>query len=171
MKKLFNLALETNIGKTLNITTPKQLYDWMEKNLHYHGASKKYLYSPEEILNLKRAHCWEACSLEYKYLKELGLKPTIVYLENENCIVTHTAVYYTVMKTDQYFWFEWAWGVNRGIHSYTDRIKLLSDIHDKFIKSNKTLTVFKEGHTIIKHNTLQIDYHNTMINNWKNVII
>lgn len=163
--KLF--AIESNTEEQVNFTSPKELYDWMDKRLYYHGVSKKYLYTPEEVLKNKKAHCWESCSFEYEYLKKLGLKCKIVYLENQNSTVTHTALYYTDEKEDKYYWFEWAWYRNRGIHEYKNIDSLIKDLVDKFVIENIDIGILTEGSTLIKEKTLQKDYYEIMAYKWK----
>lgn len=154
------MSNNASFNKKLNVTTPEKLLLWMCQNLAYHGISKEYLYSPEEVISKKLAHCWESCSLEYVILDELNLNPSIVYLENSDSSVTHTLVIYTNNK--KYYWFEWAWFKYQGIHSYNSEKALIEDIIKKFKKDNN-LKLITKGNDTIQLNTNQQIYYNIML--------
>lgn len=165
---LLRVSLESIKENTnIDFSTPKKIYDWMEHNLKYNGVSKEFLLTPDEVLETKKAHCWESCSLEYKLLTKLGFKCNIIYLENKDCSATHSLVYY--IDNNKYFWFEWAWGKYKGIREYKTKNDLISDVINKFKKDNGFLFC-TEGHTVIKKDTKQIDYYDVMASKWKEVL-
>jgi hypothetical protein len=83
-----------------------ELLSWMNKNLKYHGVVKKFLYTPEEVIEKGLAHCWESTELERRELSYLGHTCTELFLIKKDLSVTHTTLIY--VKDKKYFWFEWA---------------------------------------------------------------
>lgn len=163
--KVLRLCLEDL--KKLDVENADDLLKWMKSKLSYQGVPKEKLLTPEEVLQKRKAHCWEAASFEYKELSRIGFKCTILYMENEECTATHAAVIYTDKEEKEYFWFEWAWLNYRGIHQFKNKEAAISDITSKF---NKAFGLYKctEGHTVIDDDNTQSSYYRTMTH-WKNV--
>ena len=171
MSKLFRLALENkhNNPKTLtDSSTPKELLEWMNKNLSYHGVNKKHLFTPEEVIELKKGHCWETADFTYHELSLMELKCFLLYLEDEGCQHTHTALFY--QDNDKYYWFEWAWGQHEGIHGpFKSNDEVIELIAKKFKDQYHSLVIAVMGHGRIKSDMNEEDYIH-MTNNWKNVL-
>ena len=91
-------------------------YGWMdiEKNTHLNadkGYKKNYvLSSPEEVT---------------KYF--------MIYYESKK-MFTHTFVVYE--ENEKFYWFEYSWTNNKGIHEYLSLYDLLTDVRNKFKKNN-----------------------------------
>lgn len=112
----------------------------MDKNVNHEidsGFKKKYiLSSPEDVLKNEVGTCYDIVELERVYFKNLGLKFQtyfMVYYESKK-IFTHTFVVYE--ENEKFYWFEYAWAKNRGIHEYMSLYDLLTDVRDHFKKFN-----------------------------------
>lgn len=71
--------------------------------------------------------------LERYYLRshDLNIKTYfLVYYDNDKC-PTHT--FLTYEKDNKYYWMEHAWMKFKGIHEYSSRKELLTDITNKYI--------------------------------------
>lgn len=117
------------------IQNDKELLNWMNKHLTYHGVIKDYLFTPEEVVEKGLAHCWESTELERRELHYLGYTCNTVMLTTSNVSVTHTALIY--IKDKKYYWFEWAWHKHEGIHGpFDSKDDILNHIVKLFIKDN-----------------------------------
>ncbi len=115
-------------------------YGWMdiEKNIYLNqdkGFKKKYiLQNPEETLSNKVGTCFDLVELERTYFKNLDVKYNsyfMIYYESKR-IYTHTFI---VFEADEkFYWLEYSWDKNRGIHEYMSLYDLLTDVRSKFIK-------------------------------------
>lgn len=144
--------------------TPEELFKFIKANVDYHGVSKKYLYSPKEVLKNKKGHCWETAVLIYNELIIMGYECFLIYIGDENYKkLTHMTVVY---KTKNKFnWFEI---YRREI--VKDFISLSNCVN--YIKKEKTEPmgindpVIKIGSINIEPKTLQTDFFNEVLN-WK----
>lgn len=112
----------------------------VDKNVSYEidsGFKKKYiLSSPEDVLKNGVGTCFDLVELERVYFKNLGLKFQtyfMVYYESKK-VFTHTFVVYE--ENEKFYWFEYAWNKNQGIHEYMSLYDLLTDVRDNFKKNN-----------------------------------
>jgi hypothetical protein len=98
-----------------NFDTPEDLLEWMKKNLKYGTTSHGAYTSTKEILEKKKATCWGAADFEMEYLNKMGYDTKIIFVYlGDPPRKTHT---FTIFKkNDKWYWFEWAWGSNEGIH-------------------------------------------------------
>lgn len=149
--------------------TPEVLYNWMVNNLSYYGVPKKYLYAPDEVLNKKKVHCWEATSFAYKFLGMMGFDCSIIYIETSDLSATHTAVFYSNKHSAEVHWFEYTWEHYRGIHRYKSMQDFIEDIAYKFKQDYKNISLMSIGNTLITEKTLQSGYYKTMTNEWDRV--
>ena len=111
----------------------KELLDWMNKNLKYEGSQRKYLFTPEEVVQKGKGHCWETTELERRELHYLGYDCKTIMLITHNLSTTHTALVY--VKDNKFYWFEWAWDKHRGIHGpFDNKRTAFNYIIDLFVK-------------------------------------
>lgn len=124
------------INNNLNFSTPKELSNWMRKNIKYKNFTK--LMSPKEVLKEKRGSCHDQVMFELYYLSKINLKPKALFLieynkENKGTDnITHSLVYYEI--NNNLYWFENAWGGQEGINKVKDLYELkslLKELHDK----------------------------------------
>ena len=130
-----------------SVKTPEELYTWMEKNLTYDGANKRYLRQPTDVINDRKAHCWEAVEFQRTVLKELKIKTVAFYLETVNCTTTHTALVY--IENNAVYWMEWAWGQHCGIHKYATFLDAIDAIRNAFLAQYRTLAVFTRSEDVV----------------------
>lgn len=116
-------------------------YGWLDKNNTKHDLidntyQENYiLETPQEVIKNKIGVCWDQVELERYYLRthDLNIKTYfLVYYDNEKC-PTHT--FLTYKKDNKYYWLEHAWIKFKGIHEYSSKIELLTDVRNKFIMS------------------------------------
>ena len=117
-------------------------YGWMdiEKNTHINtdkGYKKNYiLSSPEEVVKNSLGTCFDLVELERSYFKSIGAKFNtyfMIYYESKK-MFTHTFVVYE--ENEKFYWFEYSWANNKGIHEYLSLYDLLTDVREKFKKNN-----------------------------------
>ena len=170
VNKFFRSIIETS-GESKTLTgsqSPEELLQWMNNNLTYLGENKKRLYLPEEVIDKKKGHCWEVADLTYHELGAMGYVCYLLYLEDEGFKQTHTTLIY--YDGDKYFWFEWAWGKNKGIHGpFKTKEDVVRLVIAKFKKQYLTIERAKLGHGRIKPNMTEREYI-LMTNRWKNVL-
>lgn len=130
-----------------NIKNPKELLQWMENNLKYESKVKGYLRTPEQVIEDKKAHCWEATDLEHVVLNQLGYSVESLYIENPNCTVTHTAAIYS--HHNEYYWFEWAWKKHAGIHKFKSFEELVEEFSKCFIEEYGNYSAFVKTRSLI----------------------
>lgn len=115
---------------------------WMdlEKNIYKNvekGFKKKYILStPEEVLTNKVGTSFDIVELERAYFKTLGLKFNtffMIYYEGKK-VYTHTFVVYE--EKEKFYWFEYSWTKDKGIHEFMSLFDLLTTVRDKFKKYN-----------------------------------
>ena len=115
---------------------------WMdlEKNIYKNvekGFKKKYvLSSPEEVLENKVGTCFDLVELERSFFKNLDLKYNayfMIYYEGKK-VYTHTFIVYE--EAEKFYWFEYAWILDQGIHEFMSLYDLLTCVRDKFKKHN-----------------------------------
>lgn len=149
---------------TVKIKTPEELFKFIKANIKYHGVSKKYLYTPAEVLKNKKGHCWETAVLIHNELTTMGYECFLLYIGDKECKkLTHITVIY---KTGNlYNWFE----VYRPM-IIKDFVSLAKCIDH--IKKEKTDPmgiidpVIKIGYTNIEPKTLQTDFFDKVYD-WK----
>lgn len=141
------------LSSYLKIATAKDLYLWMTKSLTYEGKHKGWLREPVQVLEDKKAHCWESSELERCILKELGYSPVVVYLEDKKCTATHTTVVF--LDGGRYCWFEWAWGKHNGLHYFKTLESAIDTIRNFFLAEYKTLAFYtkSDGRVVNKNST------------------
>ena len=138
------------------VDSPKELCEWMKRNLTYDGANKGYLRQPLEVASTKKAHCWEAVEFQRSILMKLGLSCEVLYLESNRCKTTHTALIY--MDKAEVFWFEWAWGSHAGIHKYASIDDAIDAIRNAFLAQYRSLAVFTRSTTgVLKQGDSEAD--------------
>ncbi len=132
-------SIETKPIETLiGAQTPKELYDYMRRNIKYSQYSK--LKSPDEVIKTKSGSCHDQVVLELYELRKMGLHPKAAYLQeynpkNSQVGETHSFVYYSQGKTA--YWFENAWSGQQGIHEYRDLESLFDDVFERFRKRSR----------------------------------
>lgn len=140
-----------------NIKNEKELLSWMKKNLKYHGVVKKYLFTPEEVVEKGLAHCWESTELERRELSYLGFNCSTILLTTNDISVTHSTLVY--IKDKKYYWFEWAWYKHEGIHGpFQSKQDVVNHIVDLFVKDNGTNIHCFYGYMYIKEKDTAKDY-------------
>lgn len=114
-------------------------YGWVDKDGKKHeqmqGFSDNYaLQLPDELIKSKLGVCWDQVELERKLFAEQGIKIhacCIAYYDNDKC-PTHTFVIYE--ENGKTIWYEHAWTKHAGWHEFNNRIELMHEIRETFIK-------------------------------------
>lgn len=114
-------------------------YGWLDQNNNQHNLidntyqDNYILETPQEVMKNKIGVCWDQVELERYYLRthDLNIKTYfLVYYDNDKC-PTHT--FLTYEKDNKYYWMEHAWMKFKGIHEYSSKKELLTDVKNKFI--------------------------------------
>lgn len=132
------------INNVMEILTQLETIEngWMdlEKNIYKDtekGFKKKYvLSSPEDVLTNHVGTCFDLVELERAYFKSLNKKFNayfMIYYESKK-VYTHTFIVYE--ENEKFYWFEYAWNKNKGIHEYMSLYDLLTSVRDSFKKQN-----------------------------------
>ena len=131
-----------------DIKTPKDLLEYMSKNITYGfiGKSKKryeglkegldeyIVQSAEEVLESNIGTCWDQVELERDWFSNHNYIFKTLFLgfnvDYENTYPTHTFLLYE--NDNKWYWFENAWEDERGIHefnSFNDALNHVKDQH------------------------------------------
>lgn len=136
------------------IKSPEELLSFMKENIHYGFVGKNskkiysdkeemdagwgeyYLQSPEELLESKYGVCWDGAELERHWFSKNSYDHKVYFMayDKETDLPTHTFLVYR--KNDKWFWFEYSWGNQRGIHEYAGLEALLADVKKKHHESD-----------------------------------
>lgn len=134
------LIQESASFEELNISSPKELLDWMKENITYELANDEYgaendppTKTAEEVLATGTGHCAEQSYLEKKVLDELGYETQLIFVKENNSKNDYGAdgnahVFLTYQDNEKYFWFEHSMEHMRGIHKYDSEEELLQDV-------------------------------------------
>ena len=145
----------------IDAKTPNDIEKFIKENIIYHGVSKKYLYTAEEVVKYKKGHCWEISNLIYLELLSLNFIPFILYIsDKENEKITHSTIIYTNNYKD-YFWFEGTRTSNFGISKSFKSHKEICNHIVKTIKEEENITEFdmiKLCKFYITEKMTQLDY-------------
>lgn len=86
-------------------------------------SDKCIIMKPDEVWTRKLGTCWDCTLLEYVELKNIGYKELHpIYFEQQmpnnhnNDKITHSFIAYIEPYKNGYFWFEYAWYKQCGIH-------------------------------------------------------
>lgn len=117
MRYFINESLEYIHESNNDINSPKELSNWMRKNISYKHTG--IFLSPEEVENNKYGDCHDQSYFEYKKLKEMKYSCGRLFMVeysswNAPGGATHTLCYY--YDRGRVYWFENAWGNKAGIH-------------------------------------------------------
>jgi hypothetical protein len=134
-----------------SIKTPQELLDFMGKNIDYgfvgRNDRKKYiggfegkdmdreyfLQNPEEVIKSGVGTCWDTTELERNWFVKHGYECKAIFLffakEAFGHLPTHTLLAYK--QEDTWVWFEYSFGVHRGIHEYDSFEDLVVDVRKK----------------------------------------
>lgn len=133
--EMYVLVMESNTISGIN--TPKELSEWMKRNIKYKEFDK--LMSYDDVLSTGKGSCHDQALFEKKMFdKHLDLKTGLLFFVEYNDTetaggMTHTLLYY--IENGKYYWFENAWGGEDGIHGPYGSIKeLKNDVTTKHSK-------------------------------------
>ena len=154
--------------------TPKQLLTWMSKNLTYEGKYKGYLRNPEQVVKDKKGHCWETSELVNRELTALGYVCQTLYLVNNDLYGQDTVTHSTIIfkdKLNKYFWFEWSWYEQEGIHGpFKNLNETINFVISCFKKQYTTISTVKISGVGLMHLTTETEYINST-DKWTDVIL
>lgn len=117
-------------------------YGWMDIDNNTYittdkGFKKNYiLSSPEDVKRNSLGTCFDIVELERTYFKNIGAKFNtyfMIYYESKK-MFTHSFVVYE--ENEKFYWFEYSWANDKGIHEYLSLFDLLTDVRNKFKKNN-----------------------------------
>lgn len=140
-----------------DIKSPKELLEYMDKNLTYGFVGKdgkRYtnansndwinqyvIQNGEQVLKSKIGTCYDQVELERLWFEKnnYNFKTIFAWFEvgRENGYPTHTFLIYE--DNNKYYWFEHAWIDLKGIHefnSYEEAIECFCEKHFEFTKLN-----------------------------------
>lgn len=137
----FNESKEEKKESTIpEFKSPKELSDWMKKNIKYKEFSK--LMTPEEVYKEKKGSCHDQVCFEWYVFHKMKVSCNRLFLiehdnkPNEPGGRTHTLLYY--MDDEKLFWFENAWGGQEGIHGPYDSLSALKkEVKELMLKDSK----------------------------------
>jgi len=116
-------------------------YGWCDINKNVYqdndkGFKKNYVLStPDEVLKNYAGTCYDLVELERTYFKSLGMKFNtyfMIYYESKK-VFTHTFIVYE--EKEKFYWFEYAWKKQKGIHEYVSLFDLLTSVREQFKKN------------------------------------
>lgn len=121
--------------------TPKELIDWMKKNIKYRNYSK--LMTSDEVFLKKYGSCHDQAIFIQRMLNRMGIQSNreffIAFREgSETGGQTHTFVYFTDPDNGMVTWVENAWEDCRGVRVYKNINALRQDIFDKYKKEKES---------------------------------
>jgi hypothetical protein len=99
---------------------------------------------PYEVLEYKIGTCWDCCLLELYILKKYYNEVYCVYIEQgkdiETNFITHTFIVYK--DNDKYYWFEYAWYKQEGIHGPFNSLKDVIQYEKEIQENDKQFKTF-----------------------------
>jgi len=146
-------SLDNEILTFEQIKTPAELLEYLAENIHYgfvgrnnnrtyspededmdnDFASEYFLQSPTELLNSGHGVCWDITELERDWFAKHGYKFKVFFMmfvkETANNLPTHTFLAYE--DNGKWYWFEHAFGEQKGIHEYESLEDLVADVKKK----------------------------------------
>lgn len=149
-----------------DIKTPEQLLKYMEENIKYgfvdntgkcyepenreefqnDWATKWQLSSPERLIKVKYAICWDQLELERDWFKthNYNFKTFYIWFElpYNNSYSTHT--YLVFENNGKYYYFEYSDFDNRGIYEFSSYEEAIFYQKEKLIQYNKKNNSIKE---------------------------
>lgn len=148
------------------IKTPEELLKFMSENFHYGFVKRNdgtvlndsrsnewkdswlgeyFLQKPEELMKNKYGVCWDFVEFEREWFKNNGYEFKTFYMavikKEGSKLPTHTFLVYSF--NNKWYWFEFSWYNQRGIHEFDSIENLLKNINKIHIDSikNKGATI------------------------------
>jgi hypothetical protein len=137
------------------ISTPKQLFQYMIKNINYGFIGKNgkvykepnsnewdndwydecIVQSGESLIESHYGTCWDQVELERKWFDEHNYQYETIFMRFEvdrNSLPTHTFLIYC--ENNKWFWFEHSFESNKGIHDFDSKERLINYIKEKLLE-------------------------------------
>lgn len=136
-----------------NTKTPKDLMDFLSKNMRYGFTYRNKTFTEDEkdfqanmnklyklrlgddFVKNKYGVCWDFCEFERAFFEEAKIPHEcyfyISFLNREKSGPTHTFLLF--YQNNKWHWFEYSWQKYRGIWEYETKKDALKDILEKFI--------------------------------------
>lgn len=138
--------------KKYGIESPQELMEFFEKNMKYGFVYRGKVFTEfepdfqknmdklyklrlgDDFIKNKYGVCWDFCELERAFFENANIQHKCYFIEstinkNEGG-PTHTFALFK--NKDKWFWFEYSWELERGIHEYKNPEAALVDIVKKF---------------------------------------
>ncbi len=139
-----------------NIKTPRELSEYMQKNIKYGFVSKSgeiydepgneewnndwyhncIVQDGESLLKTKYGTCWDQVELARKWFEENNFNYKTIYIWFEvnrpSNLPTHTFLIYE--ENDKYYWFENAFEINKGIHEFNSNDEVIEHVKREQLK-------------------------------------
>lgn len=116
------------------LDNPKELNDWMSKNIQYDHDNNWTLRSVYEVLTYKKGDCHDQTVYELFYFKKMWkskYKPKAFFMITPSGSATHS--FLTYQEDGKYYWFENAWKKYKGINGpYSNLKELKRDVLSKW---------------------------------------
>lgn len=103
-------------------------------------GEKCRILKPNEVWAHNGGTCWDTSLLIYQELSKSNICEQLqaFYFEtqdkNRKMLSTHTAVLFREQKSRQFFWFEFSWWQNRGIHGpYNSITQFKNELEKNFV--------------------------------------
>ena len=157
----------------MNVNSPKELLDYMDKNFSYGFLDKEgnihsvddddfedvwydsyVLENYDDVLRTNMGNCFDMTEFEREWFTRNGYRVCtffeMVNLPYENIYPTHSFLVYE--KDDKYYHFEYSDFYNRGIHEYDSLEELLNRQYDSYLKylDEFNITEEEKSHIILK---------------------
>lgn len=142
------LTESKNTSDIPEFNTPKQLYNWMNKNIDYYLDSEDYenctdsTQTADEILKSRKGHCAEQSYLELQELERMGYTCHMYYCKEENSedpygYEGNAHVFVVYEDDDKYYYFENAMQRNKGIYEFDSLDEIFDHIKDTWLRYDK----------------------------------
>ena len=134
----------------LNIHTPKDLFNFLEKNMKYGFTYKiftdlepNFQENVDKLYKLRLGKdfvkngygvCWDFCEFERDFFISQNIEHECYFVDSFIKELgdgpTHTFALYK--EGNKWFWFEFSWSCHKGIHPYNSKEEAIKDIAKKF---------------------------------------
>ena len=139
-KKLVkNNSINESADIDISFNSPKELSDWMKKNIKYKEFTK--LMSAEEVYAAEGGSCHDQAEFENYMFNIMNIKHGRIFFieynkDSNQGGMTHTFLYYK--EKNKFYWFENAWGGQEGIHGPYNSIAEMKDkVKELHMKNSK----------------------------------
>lgn len=152
-------------GSTAPVITNLADLEKVVKSLGYHGVNKGSIWTPDQVLQNGKGHCWEVSELLCQYLGQLGYPCKILFMEDKDATITHSMVVF--YKDKKLFVFDGTMNVMFGISGPYPSISAVKALYKTKEPTLRTFKLSDFGHSY--HGGMSEVQYYEMMNKWKSV--